>query len=346
MLTFHFSGVEGFLAEPETLTSGMIGKQVKFELSPEWDNLQKTAVYMAGNEVRLSVGIDSMDIIPREVLANPGHRLYVGLFGVSGDGTLAIPTIRVPGPVIQPGAQPEGDDSTDSSLEVWAQILTLIGDMEELEEENLVAAIRAISEREDVPEADIQAAVTDYLLKNPVTTGANAQERQQIQENARNIQTLQSEKLDADALEAALEQADFGKGTVNTVAGISPDDQGNVALDASDIGALCATGDTMTGHLHIGTSGYPTVYFEDGDGNNCGSVFASASNKRTYLRCYATDDSGCYENFRAPAANDGLTANKTYDILTTKTVTYGTKAPESAVGAAGIAGRIYFKKVT
>lgn len=346
MLTFHFSGVEGFLAEPETLTSGMIGKQVKFELSPEWDDLQKTAVYMAGSEVRLSVGIDSVDTIPREVLANPGQRLYVGLFGVSGDGTLAIPTIRVPGPVIAPGAQPEGDDSTDGSLEVWAQILTLIGDMEELEEENLVAAIRALADREDVPEADIQAAVTAYLAENPVTTGANAQERQQIQENAQRIQILQAEKLSAKDLEAALEQADFGKGTVTSVAGISPDGQGDVALGASDIGAVAKAGDTMTGHLHIGTSGYPTVYFEDGEGESCGSVFASASNKRTYLRCYATDDSGFYENFRAPAANNGLTANKTYDILTTKTVTYGTKDPEIAVGAAGIAGRIYFKKVT
>lgn len=112
------------------------------------------------------------------------------------------------------------------------------------------------------------------------------------------------------------------------------------------LGAVAKAGDTMTGHLHIGTSGYPTVYFEDGEGESCGSVFASASNKRTYLRCYATDDSGFYENFRAPAANNGLTANKTYDILTTKTVTYGTKDPETAVGAAGIAGRIYFKKVT
>lgn len=108
----------------------------------------------------------------------------------------------------------------------------------------------------------------------------------------------------------------------------------------ANLGAVAKAGDTMTGHLHIQSSSYPTVYFEDDDGNGCGSVFASASNKRTYLRCYATDTS-YYENYRAPAASTGLTANATYDILTTKTVMYGTTLP-----TAGQAGRIFFKKVS
>lgn len=111
------------------------------------------------------------------------------------------------------------------------------------------------------------------------------------------------------------------------------------------LGGVAKAGDTMTSHLHIQSSSDPTVYFEDADGNGCGSVFGSAKTGSTYLRSYASD-TAYYENYKTPATNDGLTANKTYDILTTKTVTYGTKDPETAVGAAGIAGRIYFKKVT
>lgn len=253
MLTFSFSGAEGRMTEEETLTTGMVGKKIRFRLSPEWEGLQKTAVYMAGGAVRISVNIDGEGTIPREVLTQPMERLYVGLYGLSPDGTLAIPTIRALGPIVQPGAEPEGDASTDTSLPVWAQILEAMGDTSQLKTQDassLVAAINELVEGNGELSGEIAQAVAAYLTENPVTAGATRQEAAQIYRNTWDIQTLREDKLDMDALSegvnAALTQAKEsgmfdGDGTVNSVAGISPDDSGNVPLTAADVGAVADT---------------------------------------------------------------------------------------------------------
>lgn len=416
MLTFQFSGVDGILLESETLTSGMVGKQVKFQLSPDWDDLQKTAVYMAGTEVRLKVGIDRVDTIPWEVLNNPGQRLYVGLFGVSSNGTLVIPTIRVPGPIIEPGTLTQGDSSTDASLEVWAQILTMIGDTQKLDSENLVSAIHTLEQTTNALNDNIHNAVADYLEENPVTAGATAQEVTQIQQNALDILTLQEEKLGMDSLSSAVEQAlaeakasgTFdGNGTVNSVVGRTPDENGDVTIWAQDIGAVPISGCIMTGAMDMGgngLTGIPTpsgdedaanksyvdstvsqkvdgqfvpisggtmtgalkapgyrntdtnasivgyYFWPDGTKNNIGSYGMDVANRRMRLVQYAKDmdeaASAYGEIYVLPSADSGRTKWNTYNILTSKTVTYGTDDPETAVGAAGTAGRIYFKKVT
>lgn len=241
------------MTEAETLTTGMVGRQVRFRLSADWDGLQKTAVYMAGGEVRVSLNVGSVDTIPREVLEKPLERLYVGLYGVSGDGTRVIPTIRVQGPVIQPGAEPEGDPSADASLPVWAQILEMIGDIRTLETRDvssLVAAINGMVRDNAELSREMAAAVAEYLEKNPVTPGASAEEADQIRQNTRDIRSLQEDKLGMDALSegvnTALAQAKEsgmfdGTGTVDSVAGISPDDAGNVALTPGDIGAVAVS---------------------------------------------------------------------------------------------------------
>ena len=105
----------------EMLTSGMVGKAVKLEFSSEWDDLTKTAVFMAGVVTRDVVGVSEIVTIPAEVLAVPGKPLYVGAYGVSADGRVT-PTIRVQGPMIEPGAAPSGDESTDPALPVWSQL--------------------------------------------------------------------------------------------------------------------------------------------------------------------------------------------------------------------------------
>lgn len=121
MLTFHFTGVDGRMKEAETLTSGMVGKKVKLEFSPDWEGLSKTAVFMAGEVVRDVVVTSDQVVIPAEVLERPLARLFVGVYGVAGDGTVT-PTIRAAGPRICPGADPSGDPGTDPDLPVWAQI--------------------------------------------------------------------------------------------------------------------------------------------------------------------------------------------------------------------------------
>lgn len=144
MLTFVFDGAEGRMIASETLTSGMVGKRVQFRFSGEWDGLQKTAVFAAGEVTRDVPGVWEETEIPARVLEKPLEQLYVGIYGTNGAGDLVIPTVWVPGPVIRPGADPSGDLSTAPELPVWDRILAMIGSLRDLDteaRENLVAAI-------------------------------------------------------------------------------------------------------------------------------------------------------------------------------------------------------------
>lgn len=148
MLTFYFSGADGNMKESEILTSGMVGKQVKLEFSPEWDGLQKTVVFSAGSVTRDAIWRGEVVTIPYEVLAHPLQQLYVGVYGVSADGALVIPTIRASGPEIQPGVNPSDDPGTNPDAEVWVQMQQQLGDLTRLntdDRENLVAAINELA---------------------------------------------------------------------------------------------------------------------------------------------------------------------------------------------------------
>lgn len=130
MLSFHFSGADGIMTEEETLTTGMVGKEVRLEFTRDWDGLSKTAVFMAGGVTRDVVGVSDVAVIPAEVLAVPMKRLYVGVYGVSAEGKVT-PTIRAAGPEIQPGIDPSGDAGTDPKLPVWAQLQQQVDELKE-----------------------------------------------------------------------------------------------------------------------------------------------------------------------------------------------------------------------
>ena len=148
MMTLEFSGADGRLVVAETLTSGMVGKQVKLLFSQEWDGLVKTVVFTAGNVSRDVICMGEMVSIPGEVLEGALLPLYVGVYGVGADGAVVIPTIRVKCPVIQPGADPSGVGAAELTLPVWAQLEALLGDLSQLEtatKESLVAAINELA---------------------------------------------------------------------------------------------------------------------------------------------------------------------------------------------------------
>ena len=112
MLTFRFTGVNGEMVEEEMLTAGMVGKTVQFEFSSDWDDLQKTAVYRAGEVLCTTPGVEDTDTIPAAVLAASMERLKVGVYGTSADGSLVTPTIYAMGPFIQISTQEAGAEET------------------------------------------------------------------------------------------------------------------------------------------------------------------------------------------------------------------------------------------
>lgn len=150
MLTFSFTGVDGTMTECETLTSGMVGKQVRILLDDSWDPLSKTVVFRAADVNRVVIQPEfPLITIPDAVLARPFGKLFVGVCGTDQDGAVVIPTIMAEGPMIRYGADPIQDE-TAGNLPVWKNLQEQIGDLSSLkteEKENLAAAVNELHHR-------------------------------------------------------------------------------------------------------------------------------------------------------------------------------------------------------
>lgn len=104
---------------PERLfTTGAVGGEVTLSFDESWDGYTKTLVWRGSG-----VTVDDLQCtgrIPAQVLTKPGTRLFVGVYGTKGD--TALPTLWGDLGILQPGTDPCGDESTDPTLPVWAQI--------------------------------------------------------------------------------------------------------------------------------------------------------------------------------------------------------------------------------
>lgn len=155
MLTIRFSGAEGKITEQEILTSGMVGKQIRLEFTEDWKGLAKTAVFTAGDVTWDVLCTGDTVTVPAEVLEKPLAALYVGVYGIGGEGTLAIPTVRVNCGEILPGVDPSGDPGTEPTPALWAQLEGAVGDLTQLEtqsRDNLVAAINEVKRQYEAAE--------------------------------------------------------------------------------------------------------------------------------------------------------------------------------------------------
>lgn len=131
------------------LTVGMVGAQATFNFGSHWQGLSRTAVFRQGDVTRDVVGITDRCAIPPEVLAQPGLPVEIGVYGFDADGKLVIPTVWVKTAPVHPGANPSGDESTDTTLPVWQQILGMIGNMDEVPKDTLAASIRILDETQE-----------------------------------------------------------------------------------------------------------------------------------------------------------------------------------------------------
>ena len=130
----------------QTLTSGMAGVEVTFSFDDAWDGLHRIATFKAGGTAKDVLLTDDRCEIPWEVLAKPGIQLVVGVYGERADGTLVIPTVWAELGRVEQGVTPSGDISGKHTPEVWAQILGMIGNLEELDSENKETLVAAINE--------------------------------------------------------------------------------------------------------------------------------------------------------------------------------------------------------
>lgn len=127
---------------------------VKFNFSPEWKQLTKTAVfrtiYNKKVENTLEILLDETNIcdIPWELLLKHGRVLQAGVYGTQGEDLIRN-TIWIPMGEIYEGAK--NIDVVDNHPEeptpdVYQQILSQMGNLEDLETEDKSSLVNAINE--------------------------------------------------------------------------------------------------------------------------------------------------------------------------------------------------------
>ena len=108
---------------PAVITSGTVGLPAEFVFDSQWDGLQKTVVFRAGDKT-VSVPMEGNTLtVPWEVLERPKLWLHIGVYGVMGDGSVVIPTMWAQVAIIHTGTDPEGDPAMDPTLPVWQELL-------------------------------------------------------------------------------------------------------------------------------------------------------------------------------------------------------------------------------
>lgn len=199
-----FLRVEGMSPIP----AGAVGARIALAFDSSWEGLTPTAVFRGAVTKDVIPEGDTV-LIPPEVLTEVGGRLFIGLYGASSTGMVAIPTLWAELGVICPGTDPSGDTTTDPTLPVWAQLHAEVsektaaltqrmdsqmGNLEALEtaaKENLVAAINEAARTGGVAPAAVVEAVNNYLKENTIQVAADVFMRireGQIQFSGDNVQ--------------------------------------------------------------------------------------------------------------------------------------------------------------
>ena len=112
----------------EPVTSGSVNiYTVRFEFSPDWEGLERAAVFKSGSESR-SVPLDSGGecVIPWEVLTSHGQPLTAGIFGTQNDAVL--PTVWASLGTILEGVPTNGEGARPPTPDLWRQELAGKGD--------------------------------------------------------------------------------------------------------------------------------------------------------------------------------------------------------------------------
>ena len=118
------------VTDPFPVVAGTVGLPVAFSFDAGWADLKKTAVFRANGKSLDRIHITDTTTVPWELLRKPGCRLWAGVYGVNSDGSVQTPTVWADLGIIEPGADPSGDESADPSLPVWEQILAQVGDVD------------------------------------------------------------------------------------------------------------------------------------------------------------------------------------------------------------------------
>ena len=127
----------------EPVTAGLVGATVTVEFDATWNDYTKVYVWSGNNHV--IVDTKATGIVPPEVVEKPKSELKFGVYGTKGDK--ATPTIWANLGFVRPGADPSGDESTDPSLPVWAQLQEQIANLNGADPEEVKKIIEELQQK-------------------------------------------------------------------------------------------------------------------------------------------------------------------------------------------------------
>lgn len=117
----------------ELLTSGSVNvNEVQFQFSPDWDGLNRTAVFQVGDDATsIILDSDNKCFIPWEALQTPKRTLYVGVYGTNVNGDIVLPTIWASLGEIKCGTT-HGEEPEPPTPDLYDQILGIAKNAEDI----------------------------------------------------------------------------------------------------------------------------------------------------------------------------------------------------------------------
>lgn len=122
MITVKANGRCAKAVSDEPLTTGSVGIPAVFQLSTDFDELAAIAEFRGGSQTVDVALIENRCVIPPEVLQAPGEKLWVGVYGRNGKGTVVIPTVWAEAGLIRPGVKPSGVNPAAPTPDWTAQV--------------------------------------------------------------------------------------------------------------------------------------------------------------------------------------------------------------------------------
>ena len=122
MIEIEVSSGSAKLIRGETLTAGRVGLRCRVRFGRGWDGLNRTAVFSGARRVDVLVREEELRV-PAECLETPGGTLYIGFYGLDGEGSVVIPTVWVNAGEILPGTELSEETERELGPNLLAQIL-------------------------------------------------------------------------------------------------------------------------------------------------------------------------------------------------------------------------------
>lgn len=212
-------GTSVVVSDLKTVTSGMVGATVGITYDDTWDGLNKQVVFKTAFQ---TVNADGT-AVPPELLRISGINLLAGVYGYTGDGSVAIPTVWASIGSIQSGADPEGDEAAKPTLPVWARMQAQIDGVEESFNDLAVSTGAALAAANnaasDAAEHAVEAAAAASEASGKATAAESKADSASTEAAAANAAaasastTASAASEKADALEQRLDQLES---SVNT----------------------------------------------------------------------------------------------------------------------------------